>query len=743
MSDDYKELVPDQKKRSQEFAKNPEVAVRLRDQIPKKLLAQINELDIGPKAVELWNRANSNRSEWLERQKKLRMEVEEFFSPLYTATMSWSSTLHYPVALTVCKTYHARMYAAVWDSDPPFTTKARKSAHTDKVPVVQDLMRFAVKDWANCYKGLDAEIDAGLVNWIYYGAVFWKNRWEKKFEKFIDVEMQMQQMEQGVTDPASGELVPTILSRPVEVEVDKVKVTFDGPCVEAVPLEDIIVIGGNGDPDHAEHVMQMYDYTASDLNALADQKVFSRSVVDEILSESHGTRPTAEANRGIQEEMAHGAGMADPSPSYAQDKFIVIECYSRIPIDNTGINSDIVYWVHKESGKILRATYLRRISKNGQRPFSWAPFLPRVGSPYGIGIIEMIYNLSKEIDAIRNMRLDFGLLSSLPFGYYRPSSSMSTAEIPIQPGQLIPLDNPQTDVVFPNLGNRTVFGYNEEASIYSMIERVTNMSDLSLGILGAQGASRTATGTRAVLGESNTNLNIFLRRVNRAMKKMYNLLFESLQSRLPESLEFRVVDNFTGQDMFTVVSPSQIEGVFDFELDPNSANSNKQVQVDVANQIYQLTGNPLDIQLGLVTPSERYEAIKNLLQVTGVRDFSRYVRKPNPHMISLSPIEMVDRALGAADLILNPAMDLNGFITLATEFLQDENLLGQLVPDQAMRLAAKLQEAQQMIEAVQQMQAQQANATQMQMNQGMGASQDATQVPSPNQGQGAAINGGQ
>jgi hypothetical protein len=510
--------------------------------------------------------------------------------------------------------------------------------------------------------------------------------------------------------------VLSLVETRVEKEVERIKVTFDGPCFESVPLEDIIVIGSNGDPDAAEHVMQMFEYTPSEMNALADQKIFDREAVDEILRHQSDQRPSATSNRGIQEDRAHAAGMADASPGHESDKYIILECYSRMPIDNTGIDSDIVYWVHKQSGTILRATYLHRFSKNGQRPFGWAPFIPREGSPYGIGIIELIFNLTKEIDAIRNMRLDFGLLSSLPFGYYRPSSSMSTAQIPLQPGQLVPLDNPTTDVIFPNLGNRTVFGYQEEASIYNMIERVTNMSDLSLGLLSGQGAARTATGARAVIGESNTNLNIFLRRINRAMKKSYNLLFELVQERLPDGMEFRVVDNFTGQDMFSVINPSDIEGVFDFELDPNSANSNKQVQVSVAQQIYQLTGNPLDIQLGLITPSERYEAIKNLLQVSGIRDFSRYVKKPNQHMISLSPMEMVDRALGSADLILNPAMDLQGFIALATEFLTSDELLGQLAPDQAMRLAAKLQEAQQMMQAVQEQMAQQANAQQMNQN---------------------------
>lgn len=713
---DYKQVVEDQSERSTEFSKNEEISASLRDQIPKKLLKKLNDLEIGGKAVDLWNQADSNRVEWLERHRRLRMEVEEFFAPLYQAPMKWSSTLHYPVALTVCKTYHARMMSATWDADPPFTVKAKKSVHNEKAHIVQDLMRFTVKDWANYYKGMDAEIDRGLVNWINYGAVFWKVRWDKQFVKFMDVEDVPVERTELVTDPATGEQIVALVSDTEEQEVERVKVTFNGPCFESVPLEDIVVIGGNGDPDKAEHVMQMFEYTASQLNALADQKIFDKKMVDEIVQSSSDSRPTSFGNRGIQEERAHSSGQADASPSYESDKYVVLECYSRTPIDDTGIDSDIVYWVHLQTRKILRATYLHRVSKNGQRPYCWAPFMPREGSAYGVGIIEMIFNLSKEIDAIRNMRMDFGLLSSLPIGFYRPSASMSQAEIPISPGQLIPLDDPSRDIVFPNMGNRTVFGYNEEASIYSMIERVTNMSDLSLGLLSGQGAARTATGARAVLGESNTNLNIFLRRVNRALRKAYNLLFELVQERIPQGMEFRVVDNFTGQDMFATINPSDVEGVYDFELDPNSSNSNKQIQVSVAQQIYQLTGNPLDIQLGLVSPSERYEAIKNLLQVSGVRDFSRYIRKPDEFVLKLSPIEMVDRALGAQDLALHPTMDLQGFVTLAQEFLSSDELLGQLAPDQAMRLAGKMQEAQQMMQALQEQMAQQANAQQMQAN---------------------------
>jgi hypothetical protein len=711
-SNSYKKVVESQDRRSQEFAKQEDVKVSLREQIPKKLLKKLRDLNQGQAAIDLWNRADANRSERHEKIRRLRIEVEEFFQPLYKAPLPWSSTLHYPVALTVCKTYHARIFAATWDMDEKCMAKARKSANQDSVPVVNDLMHYTLTDWANYGRGIEREIDSGLDTWIKFGDNFWKTRWDRRFEKLIDVVDEEVEAPTKVQNPETGEIEIVYTKSSVEVEKEVIKKIFDGPCAETVPPGDVLTIG-NDDPDLAEHVMQMIDLTASDLNMYADQGIFEKAAVDEVLSHAADRRPNAYANRAIKEDIAHAKGESDASPSYESEKYTILECYSRIPIDSTGIASEVVYWVHKQSGQILRATYLRRISPSGKRPFAWAEFMPNK-----VGLIEMIYNLTKEIDAIRNMRLDFGLISSMPFGYYRPSSSMSTAEIPLAPGKLVPLDNPMSDVVFPQLGNRTVFGFQEEASIYSMIERVTNMSDLSLGLLSGQGAARTATGARAVMGESNININIFLRRINRALKKLYCLIFEQVQQKLPEGFEFRVVDNFTGKDMFLVINPSQIEGFYDFELDPNSSNSNKQVQLDVANEVYQLTSNPLDIQLGLVTPSERYEAIKNKLQVMGIRDFSRFVRKPDQHSIKFSPQEMFNRA-ASGFLELNPAMDLQGFLAYVEEFKNDDLLLGQLQPHELMGVMAKAQEAQQMLQALQEMQAQQANASQMQQNASM------------------------
>ena len=288
---------------------------------------------------------------------------------------------------------------------------------------------------------------------------------------------------------------------------------------------------------------------------------------------------------------------------------------------------------------------------------------------------------------------------------------------------MIPLDNPQSDVYFPNLGNRTSFGMQEEQALYSMIERMTSVSDLSLGVLGAQGAARTATGARVVANESNTNLDIYLKRLNRGFKKLLHGMFELVQEKMPDGLQFRLIGDDGNSYWANVQSRAEIVGMYDFELEGSSANSNKQVQMDTAQQIYQMTGSPLDIQLGIISPQERYEAIKNLLQAMGVKNYSKFIRKPQNASRMFTPEEIANRVLAGVDVLLGPEQDLEGFVAYVQHIIDHDELLGQFDQKQTIALAAKQKEAAQMLQALQQAAAQQANAMQMQRNAAMSSEQ--------------------
>lgn len=711
INDDKKVLVDGRKKTFE--GKIPDAS--LRDQIPAKLTRKLNDMRIGEMVRYLWHSGNANRAQWLENQRQLMFEFEEFIQPIYEAPYGWSSTLHLPVAYTLCRTFHSRMNSAIMTMDPPFTVMARKEANSDRAPLVQELMRYTIKDWANNNRGIDKAMEDALWSCVTAGRGIIKYRWDEQYSRFLDVvEVTKPGPTQYQVDEQGREVaIPT--TRQVEEEQEVVVPIFKGPCTEVVNLEDLLIIGGEGDPDDADAVLHQQYLTASDLWSLADRGIFDADAVEKVIS-AGSDMMSSDMTGNIKQERNESNALGSLDVNHDLSRYRILECYISKDVDGSGINSEIVCWVAPTSGELLRATYLHRISKTGKRPFAVFDFHRRTDSSNPVGLVELTYSLTKEMDAMHNMRVDFGLLSTMPFGFYRATSSMTQEKIPFEPGALIPLDNPQADVYFPNLGNRTSFGFQEEAALYQLIERMTSVSDLALGVLGAQGAARTATGARVVAGESNTNLDIYLKRLQRGFKKVLHGIFEMLQMRIEPGFQFRLLGDDGNNYWAMVRSREEIAGFYDFELDPSSANSNKSIQLDTAQQLYQLTSNPLDIQLGIITPEERYEAIKHYLQVLGVKNYSKFVRKPQGFSRLFTPEEIANRVLAGVDVKLGPEQDLGGFIEYVQTIISTDELLGQFNEQQTIMLARKMQEAVQMQQALKDMAAQQANARQMQMN---------------------------
>jgi hypothetical protein len=583
-------------------------------------------------------------------------------------------------------------------------------------------MRYAVKDWANDYNGIDDEIDKALWAWITRGVWLTKTSWEKRYSQFKDV-IATKRPKIAVVKGPDGQDIVVETTEDVEAEEDVTITEFDGPIMRCVQPEDLVLIGSD-DPDKADAVIESVYLTASDLFTMADRGVFDKEAVNKVTSTA-GDYKMHEQKDGIKIRQSENAGMAGTRATSAElTRFHILECYCKKDVYGSGINSEIVVWVHESTGEVLRATYLHRInSKTKKRPYSKVDFYKRPNQIYGAGLVELVYSLTKEIDALNNMAVDFGLISSMPFGYIRATASTGNVAIPIEPGALMPLDNPGQDVFFPNIGNRGGWASGQIQFLYSIIERLTGLSDISFGVLGAQGAARTASGVRAVMSESNTNLDIFLRRINRGLKKVYKQMLALVQEKMPAGLEFRILGDDGAAYFRQVKSRDEIAGNFDFELEPNSQASNPQVKIDNAQQIYQLTANPIDIQLGLITPIQRYEAVKNLLQAIGIRDFSRFIQKPPQQQRAYSPEEMANRVLAGYPLQLTPMDDLQGFIEYGQYIIDTDELIGQFNQDQAILLASKIQEAMQLLQAMEQAAKQQAVSSQMQRNAAMSLEQ--------------------
>jgi hypothetical protein len=715
------------------------IEVPLRDQIVNKLYKRLKEQGEGQRTREMWQIGNSDRAAWLAKMRAMLETFDEFIEPIYDATQEWSSTLHLPTTFIACKTYHARMFAAIMAVDPPFTVKARQAHSVDRAQLIQELMGYTVREWANNNKGVEEEVDKWVWRWVTQGSGILKSRWDRKFVRYVDVVTEKRAT--GVVEMPGPDGYPQSMAvfEDVEIEKEVLQETFNGPCLEAIPVEDILLVG-SGDPQLADDVIHSYYLTASELLSMADQSIFNMDAVEKVISHGRNYKQT-DWTSAIKSQMAYSSGTGQIDKEIDVTRYQILERYARIDVDESGIASEVILWVHESTGEILRATYLHRVNKAGLRPFHKADFHIREGQIYGTGLPELMYSLQKEIDAVKNMKMDFGLISSMPFGYYRPTSSMKEERMPMEPGMLFPLDNPGQDVYFPNLGARTGFLGNEEQMLQMTVDRLTSISDLSLGVIGGQGASRTATGTRALLGESNANLDIFLKRLNRPWTSAIRYLFKQLQDKLPDGFQFRLLGD-SGDDFWaTVRTKAEIAGDFDFMVEGNSANSNKAIQIETANSILATIANPLFMQLGVVNPGHIFEALKNKFKVEGIKEWSRYISKPEGAEVVHTPMEIANATLAGVDIKLSPRQDLQGFVDFFNEIVDNDELLGQFNEEQTIKLARKAQEAQQMIEAVAQQAAQQANMQQMAMNASM-ASAPSPQGAGAGQAMGASANDG-
>lgn len=697
------------------------VDASLRDQIAQKLYGKVVEMNVGQKVAEMWSKHSANRTTWLERQKVYLASWNENLIADTGGAFEGSSQLHIPMPFIVCKTLHARYNQAVWQ-DPPFNVKARQESLKDRAPVVSDTIRYYLMDGANKFQGVEAVVDAWIWDWITQGSAIMKQRWDVQYTRFIDVKKKKVAGTPRIfTDVQTGKTTAQPTVKEIEVEEAVTKKIFEGPIFENKHLEDVLIIG-NPDPDLAEAVLDRQWLTASDLWTYADRRIFDKDIVEEIIEGGHDYEEGALGN-DLKIARTQDAGKARLDGERELDRYQVIEAYLELDVDGSGINSQIIVWVHWRSKKILRATYLYRVSPDGTRPFAKADFQPKKDQEYSCGLPELLYPLSQELDAIHNMKIDFGLVSTMPFGFYRATSGIDPETIQLEPGALIPCDNPQEDVYFPQIGNRTVFGNQEEQAIQTMVERLTSISDINMGLMNGQGATRTATGTKFLAGEMSSNLDIYLRRINRGWKKALRYLFHTLQKRIPPGLSFRITGD-DGADYWRTVNPDDIAGEFDIEVSPNSSSSNPQMNQDQAAQILQTTMNPMLIQMGLVNPGNIFEAVKNNMIALGVKDWGRYVTKPQGYSLQLTPIQEMDAILAGVPVPVSPQMDHQGFLDLYQHFIEDDMLHGQFTPEQWHPLAAQAQKHQQMIAALKQQASQTANVQQMQLN-----AQQGTQGP--------------
>lgn len=606
------------KKVDPDLSVDKEFQLSLRYRMPKKLAALDNkEL----KKLSDWIETQiadieRERSEFMERLSMYRATWLDFVSTGMKPAWEEAHDVHIPTIFSKIKAMHSRIYQAILGIDPPFSLKPRDKVNEIQKYEKEQLLNYVIKDYANFGRGWEGIIDRDIWNFVADGTAITKHGWSRDVRKFTGVEEEFEGFKLG---------------KPVyrDKDVEREEIIFDGPMLKAVNLEDFYIAGTyTENPDEADFVGERCFYTKSELVKLSKQGFFFEDAIEKVLKTEpiHQNQMAVSDATNFKNQLDALAGVDKEASGHKV--YEIFETYCRYDIDGDGIDEELVVWRERGSRLVLRITYLERACPGSLRPYTIKRFIDRPGSPYGIGMGEMLYGISNEIDYIHNQRLDYGTLQNLPFGFVRAAAGTNTKEIKLAPGTLYPLDDPQSDVHFPRLNGGTAYGFQEEAKVQQYGDELSGISAFNLGSIQGQGPTRTATGTAALVSEVNANLDIHIKRYQRGYKRNLCILDKQIISLLPLGLVIRIT-GFDGKPVLKrFENRSAIDFSADFELTANSVSSNKAIERETASLLLQLLQNPLPLQSGIVTPANLYQVYRNLLQKYEIRDIDAYITRP-------------------------------------------------------------------------------------------------------------------
>jgi len=495
----------------------------------------------------------SARSEWLE----IREECLDLYNQIrVNKSDPWEGCSNITVGVVPMHVnlMHSKLFPAVWSNDRVYWKPTEKS-DIENVEQVQKFMDWVVRQEMK----LGDNVDDILKNLVLEGTVALKTRWETKYRNIRDKKS------------TSG-----------YKEVAYSKAILENVQIDQVYLPRLWKYDSERPEDEAEFIGQKLFYRLPELKDLRRQGIFP-------ISEEDLKKVTDAIEDTIGDTLAKkkddAAGLAE---FYAHLNSMPIEVHEfMLKYEINGEFIDSVLTVDLKSGVVLSAKPLTAIAPIGKRPWTIGQFIRRVGSPYGIGLAELMKGLAHELDAIHNQRIDAGSMSINPLGVYRAASSFKPELVQTGPGVMVPVDD-VNDVKFVQVPSNLMVSFQEERIIIEYIEKITSTSSFQMGRQSDIVRSHaTATGTMAIINQGEQAYTVLGMRAQRIMARAMTNILHTYQSFMPDDMALRVL----GEDAQLLfpdgLTPENIAGGFDAYMVLDATVGNKSVEQQAKAAIVQ------------------------------------------------------------------------------------------------------------------------------------------------------------
>lgn len=257
-------------------------------------------------------------------------------------------------------------------------------------------------------------------------------------------------------------------------------------------------------------------------------------------------------------------------------------------------------WVGDIVMTIANRSRLLRIARNpfahGQKPFIRIVDHLVPHEFYGIGEVEVLEGVQDVINAMTNQRIDNVRLLLNAMFMVDTQKVKDLRELQMRPGGVISVSSadgrPLDELVKRlDLGDVTSSAYTEVAEMERIAEKVTGTTGASTGADLLTGDNDTATGMAISAEQGGTR---FTHKTRIAELTGYRKLVQHFgtiaQQFMPSELVVRV-QGPEGQFDFKKLTPEDIQGSFDYEIEPLSTTQTESMRQQQQLSLFQMLGN--------------------------------------------------------------------------------------------------------------------------------------------------------
>ena len=432
----------------------------------------------------------------------------------------------------------------------------------------------------------------------------------------------------------------------VEVEIETNAMRYNGPRIVPKDVQDVLhparcenlQIPGPSNPNGAAHVI-LKDYpTIDEINRLQKSGYYDLMTAED--SVKLGLKRMDESNqeRAQQKDIMQGHGELKDKPKGAEShktltRLMCFDCYD---VDGDGLDEDVIFWIILETKTLLRARYLTQMFPSNPpiRPFGEGQLFPVPGRREGIGLLEMLEGLHDAQKQFLDQGGDAGTIANVPFFFYRATSNMRPEVIRLWPGEGYPLNDPQRDVNFPQMGNQSqAFTFNMLAFLNQMEERLSTIGELQLGRVphGKSSALRTVAGMQTVLSQGDARPERVLRRFFIGLTQIWKVIHTLNQAFLPKNKQYLIAGyGDPSKDPYGVIDgPEKLAGAFMFDFSANALNTSKEALQASLQSLLGIYVSELALTLGVIQPDGIYRLLRDYGKALGP-DPDKYLSPPSP-----------------------------------------------------------------------------------------------------------------